>query len=68
VLAQAAASTDGTHFTTPHTIFTQTARSTLSCGGPSLWPDRRNGVLAGWTCSTPGNGQRQFEEFAHYQP
>jgi hypothetical protein len=68
VLGQAAASADGTRFTTPRTIFRKTARSTLACGGPSLWPDRRNGVLAGWTCSTPGHGQHQVEEFAQYQP
>jgi hypothetical protein len=68
VLAQAAASADGTRFTAPHTIFKTTARSKLSCGGASLWADRRDGVLAGWTCSPPGNGLHQFEEFAHYQP
>jgi hypothetical protein len=67
VLAQAAVSTDGSHFTTPHTIFRHSARSKLACGGASLWPDRRDGVLAGWTCSSSG-GRRQFEEFAHYQP
>ena len=68
VLAQAAAGSDGSHFTSPRTIFRKPARSTAACGGASLWPNRRNGVLAGWTCSAPGNGQRQVEEFRQYQP
>jgi hypothetical protein len=68
VTAQAATSVDGARFTRPHTIFREAARSELACGRPALWPDRRNGVLAGWTCSAPGNGQHNDEEFAHYQP
>jgi hypothetical protein len=68
LLAQAATSADDIRFTAPHTIFRRPAHPALACGGPSLWPDRRDGVLAGWTCSQPGVGQHEFEEFSHYQP
>jgi hypothetical protein len=68
VIAQAATSPAGAGFARPQMVFRTKAHAGLSCGGPSLWPDRRNGVLAGWTCNAAGNGQHEVEEFAHYQP
>lgn len=68
LLVQAAASAEGTDFTVPDTIFRRSGRSPLACGRPSLWPDRSNGVLAGWTCNTQGGGQHEIEEFSRYQP